>query len=83
MGTMVDMWGASAHCEICNEEADEATLEDLGDLMACPACIEYAFFRAQVPDERTHKQVVRATAPEAMGCGKRIEPALDRDADDD
>lgn len=30
MTTMVDAWGPSAHCEVCDQEADEAELSDDG-----------------------------------------------------
>ena len=30
MATMVDMWGASAHCEVCDEVCDEIELADDG-----------------------------------------------------
>lgn len=35
---LVDAYGPAACCDICNEEADEADLEDFGDRMACSTC---------------------------------------------
>ena len=39
MATMVDAWGASAHCEVCDKEADESELADDGSgREACEHC---------------------------------------------
>jgi hypothetical protein len=43
MPTMVDAWGVSAHCEVCNAEAYESDLEDdTSGRMACGHCREAA-----------------------------------------